>query len=290
MLTSLAKDNVAMLAREDGTTLIELLVTILCGVVVIMALFTIMDTTLDQGTRVFSRIDANQQARAKLEQLENLLHSACVSSEVEPILSSSTPDSLAFFSAYGNAAAPTPSEYVFTYNSSTHSITWSEYPEASETSGTPDSWTFGTTATSSGTLVSNVYPLNSSTPIFEYFDYQTITNPTGGATYSDPEGNDYEIIPDGLNTVPNNTYVPPANPQLATSASTTSTLGTSASAQTAEVLVSFKVGASGGSLENTNTSSANGNDAVQSVQDAVVLRLTDPSNHQGPGAYYGPCD
>jgi hypothetical protein len=289
MLMSLAKDNVPMIAQEDGTTLIELLVTILCGVVVIMALFTIMDTTLDQGTRIFTRLDASQTARSKLEQLENLLHSACVSSEAEPILSNSTPDQLAFISAYGNAATVTPWEYVYTFNPSTHNITWSKYAETSETQGNPDTWTFSTTATSSGTLIGNVYQ-NGSAPVFEYFDYSTITNPTGGATYSDPAGNDYEIIPDGLNTVPSSSYVPPASPQLSTTASTTATLGTTASADTAEVVVNFKVGANGGSLENTNTSSANGNDAVESVQDAVVLRLTDPANHAGPGAYYGPCD
>ena len=80
------------LAAEDGVSLIELLVSILAGMIVIIALFNLQIVTLHQTTRVFTKVDATQHARVAIENLENELHSACVADNVTPIQAGSTRD------------------------------------------------------------------------------------------------------------------------------------------------------------------------------------------------------
>ena len=78
------------LRSEEGFTLIELLVTMVAGIVVLMALLTIMDVTLQSTTRAFSQVDANNRARPAFTSIENELHSACFADEETPIQSGSS--------------------------------------------------------------------------------------------------------------------------------------------------------------------------------------------------------
>jgi len=265
--------------EESGFTLIEMLVTILMGMLILSALVTIMITTLDQTTRYFSKIDATQHARVGVEQIENELHSACVTDNVTPVLTGSTGTTLQFVSQYGTSASLTPVEHVISWNSSTGVLTDATYAETGVTinsSGVPV-YTFSTTASNTRTVLINVTETGT-TPIFEYFKYQVPTN-SSNQPYTAPDGNDYEMLIDGTNAIPGTSTVPAAQPL-------TTPLSSSDASLTSEVMINMTVGPSGGTGENIHL---NPGDAADAVSDGVVLRLTPAANEAGNGAVFLPC-
>jgi prepilin-type N-terminal cleavage/methylation domain-containing protein len=268
------------LRDERGFTLVELLVVMVAGIVVLGALYTILDVTMRQTTRTFSTVDAAQTLRVGMEQVENELHSACLGAQVTPIQTGSSSNSLIVLSQYGstgspaNAASLTPVQHTITYNSTTGSLVDTT---TAASGGTAPNWTFGGASTTK-TLLTNVAPYGGgSGPIFQYFAYAQPMN--GSSPYVDAGGNPYEMLIDGINAVPGTTpaVVPAAAPL-------TVPLSSTDAQSAAEVLIKLQVKPSGGSNVNTNLSSA-----AASVADQVVLRLTPPDNHAGAGATFNPC-
>lgn len=274
----------SLLCAEEGFSLIELLVAILAGTIVMFALFDMQITVLHQTTRVFTKVDATQRARVAIEGIENELHSACIVDNATPVQPTSTPDVLAFTSVYGAGATLTPVEHVITYSSSAGTLTESTYAEVSETTnleGQPV-YTWATTPTTTRTVLTNISaPVVSGTQTaFQYYEYSAVPNGSGGY-YQNSAGEDYEMLLDGTNEVPGTTTIPAASPLPATPS-----LGSTNASNTAEVVITVTVGASGATDENTNESAADYND---SVQDGVVLRLTPAANHAGDGNVFLPC-
>ncbi len=266
MLISHVTGRRLRLECERGFTLVEMLVVMLAGTVVMIALFTILDVTLNQATRAFSKVDATQRTRTALETIENELHSACVVGGVTPIQAGSSSSSLMFVSQYGTAPSPTPIWHVIALNGT--ALTDSTYSVA----GTAPSWTQGSALSPpSTTLLTNVLSAG-----FQYFAYQEPLQ-SNGQPYTDGAGNPYMMLEDGINTVPGTSVRPAASP-LATPLSVTN------AQQAAEVLINLVVGPGGGAGENTNIA-----DAADTVSDAVVLRLTPAANHLGNGTTFGPC-
>lgn len=259
------------IATEAGFTLVELLATIVAGVVVLLALGTIMDATLKQTTRSFSQADATSRSRPIFEGLENELHSACFADEQTPIQSGSSPTALIFMSSYGNGANPTEIWHEVDYNAPpTATLTDATYSVSySVVNGIPV-WSRGTLQ---GTkrLLNNVAQ-SGTTPVFQYFAYQT-------APGTDAGGNQYMILPDGTAPIPGTTTTV-YNP-LAPGAALSATQASSA----AEVLVTLNVGPAGGFNENTNLANVG-----QSVSDSITFRFTPAANHVGDGAIFKPCD
>lgn len=264
----------ATIGGEAGYTLIELLVVLVMGVVVVSALFTIVDVTLHQTNRTFSKLDATQRARTSFETVENELHSACLADQIQPIQSGSSPTTLVFVSQYGNGANPTAVEHTITFNAAAQTLTDSSY---AATGGTSPSWTFSSTATSTRTLLTNVSQ-SGTTPVFQYFAYQQPLNSSGNP-YTDGQGYPYMMLLDGTSSVPGTSVIPAAQPLAATP-----TLSTTNAQSAAEVQITLSVGPAGGSGENTNLAAAR-----VSVTDGVVLRLTPAANHAGEGASFVPC-
>jgi Tfp pilus assembly protein PilW len=267
------------LAAEEGVSLIELLVSILAGMIVIIALFNLQIITLHQTTRVFTRVDATQHARVAIESLENELHSACVADNVTPVQAGSTGASLLFISQAGNGATLTPVEHRVAFSSSAATITDAQYAETGMTtnsSGVPV-YTFSSTPSSTRTLLTSVTQ-SGSTPVFQYYAYQEPLM-SNGSPYADASGNPYEMLLDGTSEVPGTTTIPTPQP-LSTSPSLSST----DASNTAEVVTTVSVGASGTTGENTSLS-----DATDTVSDGVVLRLTPAANHAGDGNVFLPC-
>lgn len=273
------------LAAEEGVSLIELLVSILAGMIVIIALFNLQIVTLHQTTRVFTKVDATQHARVAIEDLENELHSACIVDNVTPIQSGSSGTSLQFVSQEGNGATLTPVEHVISYSSSAQTLTDATYAETGETTNAQGEpiYTFAAVASSSRILLANVTQ-SGTTPIFQYYEYQIPTN-SSGQPYTDASGDDYEMLLDGTSEVPGTTTIPTASP-LTDSPS----LGATNAANTAEVVTTVTVGP----YQNGTTSVASGensslSDANDTVSDGVVLRLTPAPNHTGDGNVFLPC-
>lgn len=262
------------MSANHGFTLIELLVSIMLGFVILGALVTIMTATLHQTTRSFSKVDATEHATVGVEQIENELHSACIADNVTPILPGSTATSLMFVSQYGTGASLTPVEHIVTFGGGT--VTDSTYAETGVTTNANGSpvYTFAGTPTTTRTVLPNVTQTGS-TPVFQYFAYTEAMN--GANPYTAPDGNPYMMLLDGTTEVPGTNVIPAAQP-LAVPLSVTN------ASDTAEVMISFTVGPSGGTNENTNLA-----DVGDPVQDGVVLRLTPAANELSNGAVFLPC-
>jgi type II secretory pathway pseudopilin PulG len=264
------------LQSEEGFTLIELLVTMIIGFIVLGALFTIQTVTLHQTTRLFSKVDATQHVRVAVEQVENELHSACITSNVTPIQTGSTASNLIFVSQYGTAAALTPVEHQVVFNSAAATLTDNTYALTSS-SQAPDGspiYTFATTPTTTRTLLKNVAQTGT-TPVFQYFAYQAPMN--GASPYTDSAGDPYMMLLDGTSVVPGTSTIPSPSPL-------TVPLSSTDAANAAEVMISLTGGPQGGTGENTHL-----NDVGDPIADAVVLRLTPAPNHAGNGVAFLPC-
>jgi Tfp pilus assembly protein PilW len=266
--------------HEGGFSLPELLVSMLAGIVVISALFTIVDTTLHATTRTFTKVDATERARTTLEQVENELHSACIADNVTPIQGGangsqvSDANDLVFISQYGTAPTPTPVEHKLTFNATNSTLT--DYTYAVNGGNAPN-WTFSSTpTTAAGTQLLNNVTRSGSTPVFQYFAYEP---------YTDASGNLDMMLMDGSSSVPGTTSLPNPDPLP-----TTSGLSASDSSQTAEVLINLVVG--GGANANERNSGENTNlaDTKNTVTDAIVLRFTPAPNEAATGATFGPCE
>ena len=256
------------LRGQAGFTLVELLVVVLTSTIIMIALFAILDLTLVQTSRTFTRVDATQHSRTQLEALENELHSACVSSGSTPLQLGSSGSTLNFISYFGDAASPTPVWHSVVFSAG--NLTDYRY---SVTGGSP-SWGQGTLQSTVPLLINAAQV--GTTPVFQYFAYQQAPNGSGGY-YSDGAGNPYMLLLDGSSSVPGTSVFPAASP-LATP------LSAAGAQQAVEVLIDLSVGPSGGSGERTSFA-----DGAVSAADSVVLRLTPPANHVETGANFLPC-
>jgi type II secretory pathway pseudopilin PulG len=284
-LTRLGPTARALRGQESGFTLVELLVGMLVGIVVMGALYAILQTTLFETSKVFSRVDTTQRSRLALENIESLMHSSCVSESVTPVQGASltqggsTATRLSFLSRYGGGATVTPVLHVITLSGS--NLVDTTYNVA--TGATAPNWTFQSTAAATNTLLTNV-AAPTSAPMFQYFGYDAAAD-SAGNPYQDEAGNPYQMLLDGTNSLPSGSYTStgvsvPAGTVPANSPDPLPVPLSDADADaTSEVLISLRVGPSAVKGLNTNLT-----DVYETVTDAVVLRLTpvvsDGSNNQ----------
>lgn len=254
----------ARVRREEGFTLVELLASMAAGIVVLGGLVTVISVTLQQTTYTFTRVDATERARTTLAHIEDELHSACLIPGATPIqggaggTQASDANNLVFVSQFGTSATPTPVEHKITYNSANSTLT--EYTYSATTAGSdPSKWVFSTTPTlSAGKLLLNhVTQIQQGgvVPVFQYFAFQP---------YTDQNGNQAMMLMDGSAPVPGTSALPNPDPMTVPLTATTAP-------GAAEVMVNLLVGAQGGTLENTNLTSAK-----DPVTDSIVLRFTPP--------------
>lgn len=282
-MTSIVSRLSQRLRSEEGFTLVELLVTMVAGLVVLGAVVTVMSVALQQTTYTFTKVDATERARVMLARVGDELHSACLVNGVTPIeggaqgSQASDANNLVFVSQYGTSASPTPVEHKITYNSAAGTLT--EYTYTVTGGSDPTNWVFSSTPTNpAGRLLLNhvtrIQTTGSSPtllPVFQYFAYEP---------YTDVNGNQAMMLLDGSAAVPGTTALPNPDPLPVTP----SGLSAANAASTAEVMVNLLVGAQGGNFENTNLTSAS-----DPVTDSLVLRFTPPANAAGSSTNFGPC-
>jgi Tfp pilus assembly protein PilW len=162
--------------RESGYTLVELTVAMAAGIVVFAGLTLVVLATMHHSTRTQSRVHATQEARLVMQQVVNDLHSTCVAAEVAPIQPASGANAMAYVYQTGSGAALTPVLHEVVLTGST--LNMRTYPS---TSGSIPSWTFSPTPSSTKTLMTNVAPVATGTPIFTYYAYGS-----GGVISSTP--------------------------------------------------------------------------------------------------------
>lgn len=114
-----------LLSDTAGFTLIELLVAMVAGIVVIGALYTILEVSLVQSTKVANETYAGQLGRTAMTKIVDELHNACISSEFTPVQSTekagekSSGTKLIFINTYSKTPVPTVKEAY------RHEIVWS---------------------------------------------------------------------------------------------------------------------------------------------------------------------
>lgn len=160
---------------ERGTTLVELMVGLMMGMVILSALTLVVIVTVHGAARVSARVEATQNGRLVLSRVTEELHSSCVYPKLAPVKSAaakeSTGTTLRFVHAangQGQAAVPTPILSVITLSGGV--LTQSDYPVAS---GSAPNWTFSTTASSTQQLMTKVAPIPPSSSIFSYYAYES---------------------------------------------------------------------------------------------------------------------
>jgi type II secretory pathway pseudopilin PulG len=71
--------------EQSGFTLVELVVSSALGMIVLLALFGLVDVTQTTSSRVTQRVDASQRGRAAMEQMTQALRSVvCVKAPTDP--------------------------------------------------------------------------------------------------------------------------------------------------------------------------------------------------------------
>jgi hypothetical protein len=190
------------LAAEQGMTLIELMVSMIAGVVVLGALIAVLVATMHQSTRLNGAIQVNQVGRTGIASIVDELHSACTGfgataiqgpsgTPLTPLKSTGASD-LWFISAYASttSAAAVPS------NVTEHDINWASTGKSNtaETLGTLTDYRFASTAGSgpewkfpepkianatSRVIAKNVAQTKVGATLEPIFSYYKLNNSTG---------------------------------------------------------------------------------------------------------------
>ncbi len=250
-----ASQRTRALGEEHGFSLIELLVVLALSIVVVGALYTIVDAALQATSRTVTKVNANQRARTTLATIVNDLKSGCTGNANPPVQQGSSSTSVIFNSQFGSAVTLTPAQHQITLNTASDTLT--------------DTVTSGG-KTSTLTLLTNVQQ-DGTNPVFTYYAFES---PAG---YTDAGGNPYMMLLDGTTPVPGTNTIPPAQPLSVP-------LSQSDAQSAAEVTIDLKVGGDKGSPENTNLT-----DTPLTVKDAAVLTLDPVANHAGGTNTFGPC-
>jgi Tfp pilus assembly protein PilW len=161
---------------QRGFSLAELLASMAAGIVVLTAIMMMTTVATHNQDRIARRVAANQRVRPVMTRLIDELHSACVAPRVQPVLTGSNDTSISFLSKSGSTVSPTPDLRVVSLTGTT--LSESVY---ASTGGTPPSWTFSGTASSTTTLLTNVSAPGGDA--FRYYDYLNgALNPTALTT------------------------------------------------------------------------------------------------------------
>jgi Tfp pilus assembly protein PilW len=170
------------LRDERGLTLIETLVAMITGIIVSFALFSILEVSLHQSSRLTDVVQASQLGRTAMTHIVDELHSACIAPGFTPVQEGSEPSKLIFENAYGEAAEPASArkdEIVYeksakTLLDKTYRSTGGEYPAFTYVGSAPTTVRLGENITETELSKSENYP------IFEYYEYASAasTSPT----------------------------------------------------------------------------------------------------------------
>ena len=169
-----------ILLREDGFTIMEVLVAMVVGIVVTGALFAILEVSLHQTARITDRVQATQLGRTAMTKMVDELHSGCLAREFAPVKTGSGPKELRFATGFSEKTQLEPSE-VFE-----HRLVWDEkepgkltdYTYNAEKASAWPTFKFEEAKLANKELVaSGVYrqtnKAKEKVPIFQYYKYAT---------------------------------------------------------------------------------------------------------------------
>jgi len=158
------------LRSESGFSLVELLAALVIGMIVTLAAFDVIDSSLAVSGQVSARTDASQRGRAAGDEMTRALRSqVCVNGDA-PVLSAT--DTQVTFTYDLSNGSTKPKRTQIGYSSGTRAITQSTW----DGSGTEPTLTFPGAARSR-TLLTDVDP-EPSKPLFAYW---AVRDGSGGA-------------------------------------------------------------------------------------------------------------
>ena len=174
------------LRREDGTTLVELLVGSVVGLIVLAASLLVLDDSVKLARVTDQRIDATQRGREAMETVTRELRSqVCLG--VAPALTEATNTSVSFYVNLAGIDA-VPQRHKISLESG--ELILRRYVPT----GTPPALTFPATPTSTRVLLQNAQQVGS-TPIFRYYRWTAgafvapstlVTTPLDATTFTLP--------------------------------------------------------------------------------------------------------
>lgn len=180
------RKTLARLRSEDtGYTLIELLVSMVIGMIVIAGAFSFLQFTSEDVARTTDRIHVDQVGRTQLERLMLELQSSCTAPSVTPIQVKSSSTVLRFISGTGSESSVKTvylREVVYTKESGSTQGTLVEtaYPNTSTVNSNGE-YKFSATGTTTTLMkgIRQTKEVKSETPrpIFQYFRYYQKTDP-----------------------------------------------------------------------------------------------------------------
>jgi len=182
-------------STEQGFTLIEALVATLTGIVIVLVLFTILEVSVRQSTKLADRAEATQAARVAMNHIVDELHSACISQGFAPVRKESGENKLILVNGYsstaeipsvGTASAGVRKDEIL-YSSGAQTLTDYTYYATGTTNG---EYTFAASATPSsgvriGEHITAMQQGGEAVPIFKYYAYASSPSKLGSGPSSD---------------------------------------------------------------------------------------------------------
>lgn len=161
------------LRSQSGVTLIELIVAMTIATITVLAVFTILDTSVKQSTAVAGRVNATQRARITMDTITRQLRSQVCYSAVVPAIVSGTDDAVKFHVDLSDGSQPIQQREI-TFNPTARTFTERTWAG----SGSPLVFP---TVTRTRQLVSDIFRSQDKDgnviPIFKYYAYNTAVPP-----------------------------------------------------------------------------------------------------------------
>jgi type II secretory pathway pseudopilin PulG len=149
--------------EESGFTLVELVVAMVIGIIVILAAFALLDSSVVLTGKVTDRVDRTQRARVAMEDITRKLRSqVCPSAGLGSIIDAQ--DYLVKFYSVTGTKPFVPDIRQIAWDTNTNSIIESRWAGT----GTAPNTSWAATPTTR-TLLSDVLPPVSPTPMFAYY-------------------------------------------------------------------------------------------------------------------------
>ena len=158
------------LRSQSGATLVELLVAISIGMMTLIAVFAVLDTSVKQANSVAGRVNATQRGRLAMDTITRQLRSQVCYSPTVPALVSATDNSVKFHSDLSDGTKPIEQrEIVFDPTAKTIvERTWA---------GVGNPLTFPTMTRSRQIMTEVTNRAAPDAAIFRYYAYDTGTPP-----------------------------------------------------------------------------------------------------------------
>lgn len=151
--------------EESGFTLVELLVACLVGMVILLATFMMLDSSVVLTGKVTDRNDRTQRARGAMEQITRDLRSQVCPSAGIPAVIEGQNYSVKFYSFMSGSPQFVPDIREIAWDTNTNSLVEKRW----QGSGASPYTTWPSSPTTTRTLLTDVQPPPSNAPIFAYY-------------------------------------------------------------------------------------------------------------------------